>query len=152
VQNPENNLSSHRFLLSLTSLSADEFFEVLYHFDLCWQSYHQYTDLQGQSRKLNKFDEDSRISLKGSAEKLLFVLVYLKQNPLQSYQGLTFNMSQGKVSQWLKILLPFLEKALVKLAMLPARTPAHLLQTLHLLAGQVLYMDATERPVPRSVE
>jgi hypothetical protein len=152
VQNPEKKPLNHRFLLSLTSLTADEFFAVLYHFDQCWQSYHRHTDLQGKDRRIEKFSEDSRISLEGSSEKLLFVLIYLKQNPLQYYQGLAFNISQGKVSQWLKILRPILEQALERMSLMPARTPARLLPTLKLLAAQVIYMDATERPVPRSVD
>jgi len=61
-------------------------------------------------------------------------------------------MSQGKVSQWLKVLLPLLEKALQQLQMLPCREPDHLYLSLRLLAGQVLLMDATERQVPRSVD
>lgn len=88
------------------------------------------------------------MSLKGSAEKLFFVLVYLKQNPLQSYHGQLFQMSQGKVSHWLKVLLPLLEAALEKRRVLPTRTPSHLYQSLRLLAGQVLYLDAAERAVP----
>ena len=52
---------------------------------------------------------------KGSLDKLLFVLVYLKQHPLQSSYGFTFAMSQSKVSQWLKVLLTLLEQALAKM-------------------------------------
>lgn len=92
------------------------------------------------------------MSLKGSLDKLFFVLVYLKQNPLQHYHGFTFEMSQGKVSQWLKVLLPIFEQALHRLQMLPSRDPSHLYLSLRLLAGQVLLLDATERAIPRSVD
>lgn len=146
------NLTDHRFMLSLTSLTAAEFFDLLPYFDREWQLFHAQVDLQGHRRCIKKFTEDERISLKGSSNKLLFVLIYLKQNPLQCYQGLAFNMSQGKVSQWLKILLPVLEAALAKKALMPTRTSGHLLKTLKVLAGQVLYLDATERPIARSVE
>lgn len=139
-------------MLSLTSLTAGEFFELLSYFDSVWQAYHEQKDLQGRRRRIRKFAEDERMSLKGSGSKLLFVLIYLKQNPLQCYQGLAFNMSQGKVSQWLNVLLPLLERALAKMAYMPARNAGHLMQTLKLIAGQVLYLDATERPVARSVE
>lgn len=97
------NITDHRSMLSLTSLKAAEFFELLSIFDTLWQNYHAQQDLQGYQRQLKKYSEDKRMSLKGSSEKLLFVLLYLKQNPLQCYQGLAFNMSQGKVSQWLKV-------------------------------------------------
>ncbi len=45
------------------------------------------------------------MSLKGSLDKLFFVLVYPKQHSLQSYYGFTFARSQSKVSQWLKVRL-----------------------------------------------
>lgn len=92
------------------------------------------------------------MSLKGSRIKLLFVLIYLKNNPLQSYHGMSFNMSQGKVSQWLNVLLPLLEEALCRARQLPGRTPGHLYLSLCLLTGQMLLMDATERAVPRAID
>lgn len=126
-------------MLSLTSLTAAEFLDLLVHFQAVWQAYHPHFDLQGRRRRINKFSEHSSMSLKGSVQKLFFVLVYLKQHPTQAYHGCLFSMSQGKVSQWLKLLLPLLEQALARR------------QVLRVLAGQVLYMDATERSVPRSV-
>lgn len=142
----------YRSLLNLTSLSAPEFFQLLEPFDQLWQRYHAHHDLQGKRRRIEKFAEHGSMSLKGSLNKLLFVLVYLKQHPTQHYQAFTFDMSQGKVSQWLKVLLPLLEQALAKMRRLPCREPSHLYLSLRLLAGQVLLLDATERAVPRSVD
>ncbi|WP_187270100.1 transposase family protein [Pontibacter qinzhouensis] len=132
-------------------MTVSEFFDLLEEFDSLWQQYHPHYDLKGKRRVLEKFSEHGSMSLKGSTDKLFFVLYYLKHNPLQSGMALTFQMSQGKVSQWLKVLLPLLCKALQRLQMLPVREPGGLYMTLRLLAGQVVYMDATERPVPRSV-
>lgn len=148
----ELNPTDYRFLLRLTSLTAAEFCHLLESFDCLWQDYHAHYDLQGKRRRIEKFAEHGSMSLKGSATKLFFVLVYLKHNPLQSYQAFSFGMSQGKVSQWLKVLLPLLEQALSKRQLLPCRQPSHLYWSLRLLAGQVLLMDATERAVPRSVD
>lgn len=149
----QNKISTdYRFLLSLTSLTAAEFFQLLEPFDALWQRYHAHYDLKGKKRRIEKFSEHVSMSLKGSLDKLFFVLVYLKQHPLQSYYGFTFAMSQSKVSQWLKVLLPVLEQALAKLRLLPCREPNHLYVSLRLLAGQVLWLDATERAVPRSVD
>lgn len=125
---------------------------MLVHFDALWQDYHSHFDLQGKRRRIAKFTEHGSMSLRGSADKLFFLLVYLKQNPTQNYQALTFSMSQGKVSQWVKLLLPLLEQALGRVKCLPARTPERLYASLCLLAGQALYMDATERAIPRSVD
>jgi hypothetical protein len=148
----KNLLTDYRSMLSLTSLTAVEFFELLEPFDELWQRYHAHHDLKGERRRIKKFAEHGSMSLKGSLDKLFFVLVYLKQNPLQHYQGLCFGMSQGKVSQWLQVLLPILEQALHRLQMLPCREPSHLYLSLRLLSGQVLLLDATERAIPRSVD
>jgi len=144
--------TDYRSMLSLTSLTATEFFHLLSVFDASWQFYHAHQDLKGERRRIKKFSEHGSMSLKGSTCKLFFVLVYLKQNPLQSYHGFCFGMSQGKVSQWLKVLLPLLEQALKRLQKLPCREPDHLYLSLRLVSGQVLFMDATEREVPLSVD
>jgi len=152
MRNQNKIPTDYHSMLSLTSLSTGEFFQLLPVFDDLWQRYHSQHDLKGERRRTEKFSEHGSMSLQGSASKLFFVLVYLKQNPLQSYQAYTFGMSQGKVSLWLKVLLPLLEQTLAKLALLPCREPAHLYLSLCLLAGQVLIMDATERQVPRSTD
>jgi hypothetical protein len=151
MQYLESSQTNYRFMLSLTTLKAEEFFELLPHFDLLWQRYHRYYDLQGRRRQLEKRTEHGSMSLKGSSIKLLFVLIFLKNNPLQCYHGLIFNMSQGKVSQWLHILLPVLEEALQRAGQLPSRTPGHFYLSMRLLAGQVLLIDGTERAVPRAL-
>ena len=152
MHNQNRILTDYRFMLSLTSLTAAEFFQLLEVFAELWQRYHAHHDLQGKRRRIEKFSEHGSISLKGSLNKLFFVLVYLKQNPLQYYHGFTFGMSQGKVSQWLKVLLPLLEQALQRLKQLPCREPSHLYVSLQLLAGPALWLDATERAVPRCVD
>ena len=152
MQNTKLSQTDNRFMLSLTSLKAEEFLELLPHFDLLWQRYHAQYDLQGKPRRIEKSKEHDSMSLKGSIMKLLFVLIYLKNNPLQSYHGMVFNMSQGKVSQWLNVLLPLLEESLCRARLLPDRTPGHLYLSLQLLAGQAIFMDATERAVPRAID
>lgn len=152
MQTLYSNRSNHRFMLSLTSLTEAEFSLLLLHFDALWQEYHRCFDLVGKSRRIEKFSEHSSMSLKGSTDKLFFLLMYLKQNPTQDYQAFAFSMSQGKVSQWLKVLLPLVERALERIKLLPARTAERLYLSLRLLAGQVLYMDATERAIPRSAD
>jgi len=126
MHQPAINPTDYRSLLSLTSLTAAEFFQLLEPFDTLWQRYHAHYDLKGERRRIKKFSEHGSMSLKGSAHKLFFVLLYLKQNPLQSYQAFAFGMSQSKVSQWLRVLLPLLEQALAKRQLLPCREPSHL--------------------------
>lgn len=83
------------------------------------------------------------------AEKLLFILVYVKQYPVQELQGLLFGIGQSQASAWAIRLLPVLQAALGRELMLPARKTA----TLDALKAQcpdlVFLLDATERPIPR---
>ena len=143
---------SHRQLLGLTSLKINEFMAVLSEFDKRWQQYYQYHDLKGEGRSVPKFQEHAGISLSGSHNKLLFVLSYLKQNPTQNYHGAMFGMSQAKVSQWLKLLLPILRQALACLKLLPSRDSSKLYLSLKVVAGYFILLDGTERPVPRPVD
>ena len=118
---------------------------------LC-EHFFQYHDLLGKARRIPKFEEDARCSLPSSYQKLFFLLSYLKENPHQHYHAERFGMQQPKVSKWLKVLLPLLEKALNKLKRLPKRFGDQLYAFLTTFTCHVLLMDATERRIPRSVE
>ena len=58
------------------------------------------------------------------ADKLLFILTYLKQNPIQEVQGQLFGMSQSHANTWIHVLHPVLNQALADQELLPARTAA----------------------------
>jgi hypothetical protein len=89
--------SNCRLMLSSTSLTRAELLDLLVQFEAVWQAYHPPLDLQGKRRRIEKFSEHGSMSLKGSAQKLFFVLVCLKENPAQPYQACLFSRSQGKV-------------------------------------------------------
>jgi hypothetical protein len=55
------------------------------------------------------------------AQKLLFLLVYLKTYPLQVVMAELFGLSQSQVNHWLRRLLPVLRDALDDLGVLPER-------------------------------
>jgi hypothetical protein len=55
------------------------------------------------------------------AQKLLFLLVYLKTYPLQVVMAELFGLSQPQVNHWLRRLLPVLRDALDELGVLPER-------------------------------
>ena len=54
-------------------------------------------------------------------DKLLFILVYEKTNPLQTMHGLQFDLSQPQTHYWIHHLLPVLQHALATLGMAPER-------------------------------
>jgi hypothetical protein len=152
MQRNKEEENRYRQLLPLTSLTTREFMALLAEFDKLWQAYHLNHDLKGEARMITKFQEHAYISLRGSQEKLLFILVYLQQNPTQAYHGVIFSMSQGKVSQWLKLLLPLLEKSLHRLKMLPQKNADAFYLSLKVLAEYFILLDGTERAIPRPVD
>jgi hypothetical protein len=48
------------------------------------------------------------------------MLLYLKENPTQSYHGCLFELSQSKVSEWFSLLLPLLVATLQELKLMAA--------------------------------
>src|SRR5882724_13026533 len=58
------------------------------------------------------------------ADKLLFILTYLKQHPIQEVPGQLFGMSQSHANTWIHVRHPVLNQALAAHARLPARTAA----------------------------
>jgi hypothetical protein len=54
-------------------------------------------------------------------DKLLFILVYLKQAPTQEVQGSLFGMRQSKANMWIHLLHPVLNRALAQNGALPKR-------------------------------
>ncbi|MFP4089058.1 MAG: transposase family protein [Cyclobacteriaceae bacterium] len=143
MQTIQNNSTDHPDLLKLTSLHPAEFMQLLSVFDPLCRDYFRHFDLEGNLRRISKFEDDARCSLPGSTEKLLFILVYIKENPRQHYQGQLFGMQQPRLSKWIKLLLPLLEKALKKLAVLPKRFGYALYAFLQTFTRNVLLMDAT---------
>lgn len=102
----------------------------------------------------------SELPLPTAEEWLLFVLSYVKGNPLQSNHGTIFGMRQGKTNVWLQVLLPVLYETLRTLGVAPSRSLRTLAEQLGLpaaeaealapeAAGRPSCHDATERRIPR---
>lgn len=141
--------SNEKALLAHTGLKAAEFSELCRFFDDVWQRYSRYHTLEGKPRsRQNKGRTNS--TLPTSEDKLLFVLYYLKTNPLQHVMASAFAMRQPKVSFWLKLLLPMLEQALDRTDSLPERQAERLARAVS--DQKRLLLDGTERPVTRSTD
>jgi len=136
-------------LRSLVSLNQEEYDHLLNIFDpLIKKKLTVYT-LKGQMRLFATEEEPSNSSLYGSKMKLDFILMYLKENPNQSYHGKMFNISQSKVSEWISYLLPVLEESLYKMKVMPQtgfRYECSADRSDYLLA------DVTEREVVRDAD
>ena len=140
--------------LALTSLKPTEFSHLLCYFSPICEDYFECYDVFGKARKFRRFSEHGSSSLYGSSQKLFFMLTYLKTNALQEFIGTMFDLSQGKVSQWVKVLLPLLYKSLSKADCMPASTAEGLYKRLTTLASKenIILHDATERPIPRQTD
>ena len=85
--------------------------------------------------------------------KLFFILVYFKQHPLQEFQAMVFEMSQAKVSQWVKVLSPILEEALRELGCLACRDGSVLKEfTANMPDIKIINHDVVEQTTPRSTD
>ena len=65
-----------------------------------------------QAPPARRFTTSTNCPLPTPEDRLLFILVYLKTNPLQVAHGVLFGLPQGKTNQWLHVLLPVLQTAL----------------------------------------
>jgi len=133
-------------LLSLTSLTVSEFEALLPSFKDHWDEYYSRYTLKGKLRERISYGRKTG-KLPMIGDKLLFILSYLKNNPLQEYHGATFGMTQPQCNDWIHLLSDILFKTLKSLGELPDRNS---LRIEHVLAGcKNILLDGTERPIQR---
>jgi Helix-turn-helix of DDE superfamily endonuclease len=111
-------------LRSLTGLTDAEFQALLPHFEQAFMTYMDDRTIDGQPRTSRRYTTYGTCPLPTSADKLLFILTYVKQNPIQEVQGQLFGMSQSNANKWIHLLHPVLNHALANQELLPARTAA----------------------------
>src|SRR5215510_1150867 len=111
-------------LRAMTGLTAHEFTTLLPHFERALAAYLQDRTIDGQPRTSRRYSAYDNCPLPTMADKLLFILTYLKQNPIQEVQGQLFGMSQSNANKWIHLLHPVLNRALADQELLPARTAA----------------------------
>jgi len=140
--------------LSLTSLYPEEFDLILPHFASLWYRFNKIFTLEGKRRKKkNWYPEKDTKTLPTVEIKLFFLLVYLKQHPLQEFQAFVFGLSQAKVSQWIKILSPMLEESLEKLDCTACRQGSNLSDFLSAFSNtDCINQDVVEQTSPRSTD
>lgn len=136
--------------LALTSLTVEEFDYLLEHFAPRWHSYYRYHTLEGKRRKHPLIKEAANAKLKGTAQKLFFLLVYLKNNSLQQQQAASFGVSQAKVSIISRLLLEILNQTLKSMGLLPCRNGLELAHRLANHPDKVFSLDGTERSIQRN--
>jgi hypothetical protein len=127
-------------LRSMTGLTEAEFTELLSHVEQALVTYMQDRTIDGPPRTSRRYSTYDTCPLPTMADKLLFILTYLKQHPIQEVQGQLFGMSQSNANKWIHLLHPVLNHALADHALLPARTADDL--------ATMLTTPPTETPAP----
>ena len=116
--------------LDLTSLTLDEFQQLVPPFEAAFHAHMAAWCLDGKPRTARRFTVYENCPLRTPEDRLLFILVYLKTYSLQVVQGRLFGMGQSKANQWIHALLPVLLAALRTLGDAPARSLTALAQRL----------------------
>jgi hypothetical protein len=113
-------------LRAMTGLTEREFTALLPPFEHAWLAYMEDHTLDGHPRTSRRYSTYETSPLPTMADKLLFILTYVKQNPIQELQGQLFGMSQSNANKWIHLLHTVLNRALGQQELLPARTAAEL--------------------------
>jgi DDE superfamily endonuclease len=116
--------------LDFTSVTLDEFQQLVPPFEVAFQSRMAAWRMDGKPRTTRRFTVYKNCPLPTPEDRLLFILTYLKTYALQVVHGCLFGMVQGKANQWIHVLLPALLAALRTLGDAPARSLAALAQRL----------------------
>src|SRR5215475_13338736 len=98
-------------LQALTGLTTAAFHALLPHVEQAFVTYMQDRTIAGQPRTSRRYSAYDRGPLPTMADKLLFILSYLRQNPIQEVQGQLFGMSQSNANKWIHLLHAVLNQA-----------------------------------------
>src|SRR5215831_5009997 len=116
--------------LDLTSLTLDEFQQLVPPFEAAFHAHLATWRLDGKPRTARRFSVYQNCPLPTPEDRLFFLLTYLKTYALQVVHGRLFGMGQSKANQWIHVLLPALLTALRTLGDAPARSLTALAQRL----------------------
>jgi hypothetical protein len=135
--------------LDFTSLTLDEFQQLVPPFEAAFQAHMAAWCLDGKPRTARRFSVYQNCPLPTPEDRLLFILAYVKTYSLQVVQGRLFGMGQSKANQWIHVLLPVLLTALRTLGDTPARSLTALAQRLGVSeAAAAALVGSVEEPAP----
>jgi hypothetical protein len=138
---------SERLMRATTSLTVSEFEELAGRFGDAWAAVRAAKTAAGAARQ--RRPGAGRKGCLVSAElKLFFILLYFKAYPTQDVMGVLFGITQGQVSEWVRVLTAVVGQ------LIPLHRPARQARNLaQLLRDQPelkeVLIDGTERRLPR---
>jgi hypothetical protein len=118
----QNVAHSETSLLALTSLTPTEFRALVPAFETCFLEAMHTNTVDGLPRENRRYVSYKNSPLPTIEDKLLFILVHMKQNVTQEVQGRLFGMRQSVANKWVQLLRPVLHCALQRIEALPSRT------------------------------
>lgn len=111
-----NELSQNRSrFLSMTGYTVEAFQALLPHVQAEFEKYVEEFRLDGKPRTRRKYSDYRNSPLPTIEDKLLFILIYLKQGTIQQSHATLFGMYQPDVNKWVQLLEPLLRQALAAL-------------------------------------
>jgi Helix-turn-helix of DDE superfamily endonuclease len=157
----ENVIQRAGSLRTMTGLTEPEFTVLLPPFEQALAAYLQDRTIEGHPRTSRRYSTYTTCPLPTIADKLLFILTYVKQNPIQEVQGQLFGMSQSNANKWIHLLHTVLNNALAHQDLLPARNADELAEMFAakrtaggprapLFGMMVLNDQSTVQPIPRT--
>jgi hypothetical protein len=135
-------------VLDVTSLTVDEFQPLVPPLEAAFQGHMAQWRLDGQPRTARRYITDQNCPLPTPADRLLFLLVYLKTYPLQVVQGRRFRMGQSTAHQWIHVLLVVLQATLRTLGDMPAQSLPELATRLGMAEAEATALVAPPEPPP----
>lgn len=142
--------------LAMTGYTIEHFDKLLPYFAGSHDAYLSKHHLNGSPRSgSRRYVIYSNSPLLTHAERLVFILSYLKLNPLQEAHADLFLMQQNQCNEFIHCFKIILDKTLSLLSMMPATTDAELqvkLASIKADEDKNLFHDGTEREIPRPVD
>jgi DDE superfamily endonuclease len=132
-------------LKAMTSLNRLEFEELLIPFAKAW-------DELTQPPQKNPSKGGRPPILTNAADRLLFILFYLKTYPLQEVIAHVFGLSQGQANFLIHQLSAVLQKSFKEMGVLPTRIPDDMVARLQNEAAQDFGIDGTECRINRPTD
>jgi hypothetical protein len=108
-------------ILDLTSLTVEEFEEMLPAFEAAYVRHMQQWTMEGKPRTARSYTAYANSPLPTAEDRLFFLLTYLKVAAIQVAHAALFDMTQSNANKWIHLLLLVLHQTLRELGDAPAR-------------------------------
>lgn len=136
--------------ISMTGYMPEDFQRLLPFFEEAHDGYLSRYEMNGQRKKGGRrYVMYQNSPLPSHAERLCFILFYLKHNPVQEVQAEMFDMDHRYCHTYIHGLRHILDLSLSKAGAMPSRSDEGLQSKIKELENKELIHDGTEREIPR---